>query len=70
MYYNEFKSPAVMKTGRNIISKIDAILKNRHLYFPEKILITQEYLYNLYSDSLGKNSFTAKIFVKFLLKKA
>ena len=63
MYYNEFKSPAVMKTGRNIISKIDTILKNRHLYFPEKILITQEYLYNLYSDSLGKNSFTAKIFV-------
>lgn len=64
MYYNEFKSPAIVKTGRGIIGQIDALLKTRHLYFPEKILVTQKYLYDMYNDELDENSFAEKIFVQ------
>ena len=63
MFYNEFKSPALIKIGSNLLDKIDEILREKHLYFPRKILITQEYLYKLYKTSLDKNSFTKKIFV-------
>lgn len=64
MFYNEFKSPAIIKTGNNILSDIDSLLKSSHLYFPKKILVTQENLYNIYSDSLTKNSFSKVILVK------
>lgn len=64
MYYNEFKSPAIIKTGNHILGNIDDLLKAAHLYFPKKILITQEYLYGLYNSDLDKNSFTKVIFVK------
>lgn len=64
MYYNEFKSPAIIKTGNNILGCIDELLKNAHLYFPKKILVTQEYLYNIYKLELEKNDFTKTIFVR------
>ncbi len=64
MYYNEFKSPAIIKTGNNILGNIDDLLKTAHLYFPKKILITQEYLYNIYKADLDNNHFTNVIFVK------
>lgn len=64
MYYNEFKSPAIIKTGNNFLGCIDELLKNAHLYFPKKILVTQEYLYNIYKLELEKNDFTKTIFVR------
>jgi len=64
MYYNEFKSPAIIKTGNNILGNIDELLKGAHLYFPKKILVTQEYLYDIYKDYLDKNDFTKIIYVK------
>ena len=64
MYYNEFKSPAIIKTGNGILGSIDELLKSAHLYFPNKILVTQEYLYDIYKDILHKNLFCKTIFVK------
>ncbi len=64
MYYNEFKSPAIIKTGNNILGRIDVLLKNAHLYFPRKILVTQEYLYDIYHEELCKNEFYKVLFVK------
>lgn len=63
MYYNEFKAPAIIKTGNNIISDIDKLLKSAHLYFPNKILVTQRNLYETYKDELSQNDFLKKIFV-------
>lgn len=64
MYYNEFKSPAIIKTNNGILGDIDELLKGAHLYFPKKILVTQEYLYDIYKEELDKNSFFKKIYVK------
>ena len=64
MYYNEFKSPAIIKTGNNILGRIDELLKTAHLYFPKKILVTQEYLHDIYKEALEKNAFTKTIFVR------
>ncbi|HBN06314.1 MAG TPA: glycerol dehydrogenase [Bacteroidales bacterium] len=64
MYYNEFKSPAVVKTGNNILHDVDSILKYSHLYFPKKILITQKELFGLYKEELDKNDLLEIYFVK------
>ena len=64
MYYNEFKSPAIIKTNKGILGNIDELLKSAHLYFPKKILVTQELLYDIYMEELDKNDFYKKIFVK------
>lgn len=64
MFYNEFKSPAIIKTKNNILGNIDALLKEAHLFFPKKILITQELLYGIYRIDLDKNDFTKVIFVQ------
>ena len=64
MYYNDFKSPAIIKTGNNILGHIDELLKSAHLYFPNKILVTQNNLYDAYKDILEKNNFLKIIFVK------
>lgn len=64
MFYNEFKSPAIIKTGNNILADIDSLLKGSHLYFPNKILVTQENLYQIYGDALKRNKFLKVIFVK------
>lgn len=63
MYYNEFKSPAIIKTGNNILGNIDDLLKKAHLFFPKKILVTQKKLYQIYQNELDKNNFTKVIFV-------
>ena len=63
MYYNEFKSPAIIKTGNNILGSIDVLLKEAHLYFPKIILVTQKNLYHIYQEVLDKNNFTKVIFV-------
>ncbi len=64
MYYNEFKSPAIIKTGNNILGNIDEMLKSAHLYFPNKILVTQDNLFEAYKNDLSKNVFQKVIFVK------
>lgn len=64
MYYNEFKSPAIIKTGNNILGNIDELLKGAHLYFPQKILVTQENLFEAYKDDLSKNKFEKIIIVR------
>lgn len=64
MYYNDFKAPAIIKTGNNILGNIDELLKSAHLYFPNKILVTQDNLYELYKDTLEKNNFQKVIFVR------
>ena len=64
MYYNEFKSPAIIKTGNNILGKIDELLKSAHLYFPKKILVTQDNLLEAYRQELDKTEFDKVILVK------
>lgn len=63
MYYREFKSPAVIKTGNNIINDIDGLLQSSHLLFQKKILVTQENLYCLYKKQLTDNKLENVIFV-------
>lgn len=64
MYYNLIKTPALIKTGKNIISNIDALLRQAHLYFPSLILVTQQNLYEIYSDLISKNQFRDIIFCR------
>lgn len=64
MYYNLIKAPAVIKTGHGGLSKIDEILNKAHLFYPYKILITQENLYSSYKDSIDANSIDEIIFCK------
>lgn len=64
MYYNLVRIPAVVKTGKGILGKIDSLLHLSHLSFPHKILITQEYLYEIYKDMLEQNDFCKIVFVK------
>lgn len=64
MYYNDFKAPAIIKTGNNILGNIDELLKCAHLYFPNKILVTQNNLYEAYKDTIEKNYFQNVFFVK------
>lgn len=64
MFYHEFKSPAIIKTGDNILGSIDTLLKSAHLYFPNKILVTQKYLWDIYKEALISNEFSKIIFVK------
>lgn len=64
MFYHEFKSPAIIKTGDNILGSIDELLRSAHLFFPKKILVTQEYLWDIYKDVLSVNEFSDVVFVK------
>lgn len=64
MFYHEFKSPAIIKTGDNILGSIDELLRSAHLFFPKKILVTQEYLWDIYKDVLSVNKFSDVVFVK------
>lgn len=63
MFYREFKSPAIIKTGNNIVGNIDYLLKSSHLFFNNKILITQQYLYDLYKEQLENNDFSKTIII-------
>lgn len=57
MYYNLIKTPALIKTGSDIISDIDALLHQAHLYYPSLILVTQNNLFEIYRESIEANSF-------------
>lgn len=64
MFYHEFKTPAIIKTGNSILGSIDYLLQSAHLFFPRKVLVTQEYLWDLYKNVLSTNDFADVIFVK------
>lgn len=64
MYYKELKSPALIKTGRDILKNIDWILKDAHFYYSNKVLITQEFLFEEYKEQLNVNVFSEIYFVK------
>lgn len=64
MFYREFKAPAIIKTGTNILGTIDELLCSAHLFFPKKILVTQEYLWESYKDILSANKLYKVVFVK------
>lgn len=64
MYYNLIKTPAIIKTGNQVLRNIDDLLRQAHLYYPAKILVTQSNLYEIYRDELTANSFERVIFCK------
>ena len=64
MFYKYFKSPAIIKSGNGTLPMLDSLLHSAHLSFSNKILITQEELWRIYGDGLGKNDFSEKIFVE------
>ena len=64
MFYNFVRTPAIVKTGMGILGKIDELLHTSHLHFPQKVLITQKHLYDIYRESLLRNEFCDIIFVE------
>lgn len=64
MFYNLIKTPVIMKTGHGILGNIEALLNEAHLFFPQKILVTQENLYESYKDALEQNTFDKVILIK------
>ena len=64
MYYNLVKTPPLIKTGNNILSNIDELLASSHLIFPNKILITQRNLYEIYGSNFEKTEFLKILFIE------
>ena len=64
MFYNSIKTPVIMKTGRKILGNINYLLNDALLFFPAKILVTQENLYELYREDLDKTEFEKILFIK------
>lgn len=64
MYYNLIKAPAIIKTGSGILGAIDSLLHAAHLYFPNKILVTQKELWGLYQSILPIEVFKEVVFVR------
>ncbi len=64
MYYHSFQSPALIKTGENILGAIDSLLLSCHLSFPRKILVTQSNLWDEYHEILNQNHFDEVLLVQ------
>jgi len=64
MFYNFIKTPVIMKTGRNVLGNINDLLNDAHLFFPAKILVTQENLYQIYKTELDKAGFAKVLLIK------
>jgi glycerol-1-phosphate dehydrogenase [NAD(P)+] len=64
MFYNLIKTPTVIKTGSFILKDMDDILRNAHLFFPHKTLITQSTLYDSYKEWLDWCDFSEIIFIE------
>lgn len=64
MYYNLIKTPAFMKTGKGILKNIDKILEDAHLIYRNKILVTQDNLYQEYEQDLTNVRFDKVVIVK------
>lgn len=57
MYYKTINIPIVLEIGEDIFVHLDDILKENHIYFKEKILVTSVELRDLYKSILDKLSF-------------
>lgn len=64
MYYNTIHIPAFIEAGEGILQDLDSLLEESHLFFPEKVLVTQENLYDIFKDKLSGNVFSDIIFCK------
>lgn len=64
MYYNLIKTPAFMKTGKGILKNIDQILEDAHLIYRNKILVTQDNLYQEYEQDLKCVRYDKVVMVK------
>ena len=64
MYYKTINVPIVLEVGEDIFVHLDDILKENHLYFKEKILVTSMELRDLYKSRLDKLSFEDILFIK------
>lgn len=64
MFYKSIKIPIVMKTGRGVMNRLDELLQESHLVFPQKTLITQRNLYEQYQGRIEKLGFHDMLFVK------
>ena len=64
MYYKTINVPIVLEVGEDIFVHLDDILKENHLYFNEKILVTSLELRNLYKSRLDKLSFEDILLIK------
>lgn len=64
MYYNLIKTPAFMKTGKNLLKNLDRILEDAHLIYRKKILVTQDNLYQEYELDLKSVRFDKVVIVK------
>lgn len=64
MYYDLIKTPVIMKTGHGILGKLDELLFEAHLVFQNKILVTQQNLFELYKEDLNRVKFSKVLYVK------
>lgn len=64
MFYRDLNVPSIIEIGRNRIEQIDNLLLRNHIYFKNKVLFTQENLYNVYKDSLCVNTFSEIVCIK------
>ena len=53
MYYKTINVPIVLELGEDIFVHLDDILKENHLYFNEKILVTSLELRNFVQIKIG-----------------
>ena len=64
MYYKTINVPIVLELGEDIFVHLDDILKENHLYFKEKILVTSVELRDLYKSRLDKLSSYQRRFLR------
>ena len=64
MFYNHISIPIILEISSNSLSRVDDILQNHNLYFANKVLITEENLYELYRTELKDINFSDKLFIK------
>lgn len=64
MFYRDINLPAVVEIRNSPKLDIDRILRDNHIYFENKVLFTQEELWNTYQNFFGVSTFSEIIFVK------
>jgi len=64
MYYKTVNIPIVLEIGEDIFVHLDDILRENHIYFKEKILVTSIELRDLYKSRLDKLSFEDILLMK------
>lgn len=64
MFSKIIKIPLVLETGKGIFKQLSSILKENHLFFESKVLITSHELYQLYESYIPLDIFSQVIFIK------